>query len=321
MTRIGVPVVVLVLGALCAGAMALGLSIGSSGWRGDALPALFAGDQIITFLRAPRVLTSALCGASLALAGVAMQTVLRNDLADPYVLGIAGGASAGAVLSLALWPSLPPGPAAAGGGAAATILVRGIARGPYNPTRLLLGGIAVGSILASLTGLVLVLAPSERLLRSATFWLFGGFGTPVLGSLTVPAVLLATSFAWMTFHAERLDRLSLGDDVAASLGTDVRKTRAGLLTIAIVLTAAVVAVGGLIGFVGLIAPHAGRGIVGATHRRLLPVATLLGALLVVAADAVARTAFSPREVPVGLVTAAVGGPFFLWLLQRRRAWA
>jgi iron complex transport system permease protein len=172
-----------------------------------------------------------------------------------------------------------------------------------------------------LTGLVLVLAPSERLLRSATFWLFGGLGTPAMRAMIVPAVVFCASFAWMWASAERLDRLSLGDDVATSLGTDVRGLRRGLELVAVVMTATVVAVGGLIGFVGLVAPHAARRLVGATHRRLLPVAALLGALVLIAADTLARSAFSPREVPVGLVTAALGGPLFLWLLKRRPGWA
>jgi iron complex transport system permease protein len=320
MNRTTLPTVA-VLVVLCGGAIVVGLAVGSSGWRGDPVSALLRGDDVVAALRAPRVFLSAIIGASLAVAGVAMQVVLRNDLADPYVLGIAGGASAGAVLSLALFPGVPPGPAAAIGGATATSLVRGIARrGPYDPARLLLAGIAVGSVLASLTGLVLVLAPSERLLRSATFWLFGGVGTPPMGALVVPAAVFCAGFGWMWARAERLDRLSLGDDVATSLGTDTRALRRGLQLVAVVVTATVVAVGGLIGFVGLVAPHAARRLVGATHRRLLPVAALLGALVLIAADTVARSALSPREVPVGLVTAALGGPLFLWLLRRRPAW-
>jgi iron complex transport system permease protein len=315
------PAVVAGLAALCGGAIVVGLAVGSSGWRGDPLSALLRGDDVVAALRAPRVFLSAIIGASLGVAGLAMQVVLRNELADPYVLGIAGGASAGAVLSLALWPSVAPGPAAALGGAAATSLVRAVARGgPYDPARLLLAGIAVESVLASVTGLVLVLAPSERLLRSATFWLFGGLGTPAMGAVAVPAAVLCAGFGWMWARAERLDRLALGDDVATSLGTDVRALRRGLQLVVVVVTATVVAAGGLIGFVGLVAPHAARRLVGETHRRLLPVAALLGALVLMAADTVARSAFSPREVPVGLVTAALGGPLFLWLLRRRPAW-
>ena len=309
------------LSFLCLGAILVGIATGASGWRSDVFSGLAAGDEILTELRAPRVLLGALTGASLGLAGVCMQSVLRNDLADPYILGVAGGASAGAVTSLALWPSLPPGPAAALGAALATALVRTLARAPYDPARLVLGGVAVGAVLASFTGLVLVLAPGERLLRSATTWLFGGFGTPSFAALVAPAVAVLGAFVLLQRRAERLDRLVLGDDVATSLGTDPRRLRRIVLGAGIVLTALAVAAGGLIGFVGLIAPHGARRLVGPTHRGVVPVAALLGALLVMLADTTARTTFAPREVPVGLLTALLGGPLFLWLLARRPRWA
>jgi len=305
--RFAVP---LLTGGLIA-ALAVALAAGPTGWRSPWLL-----HDVVLDLRAPRVVLAGLVGASLAAAGVAMQALLQNDLADPYVLGMSGGASAGAVASLAIWPALPPGPAAAVGAAGAVAVVRGLARGPYDPTRLILAGAAVGSLLAGATGLVLVLAPADRLLRSASYWLFGGFGTPAWSSLVVPLLLLVGVAAWMLLAAERLDRLSLGQDVAASLGVDVIRLRRGALLASVALTAAAVAAGGLVGFVGLIAPHAARRWVGASHRRLLPVAALGGAILVVAADGAARTAFAPREVPVGLLTAAIGGPFFLWQLQR-----
>ncbi|MCI0340330.1 MAG: iron ABC transporter permease [Planctomycetales bacterium] len=298
----------------------LGLAAGPSGWRSpwEAAGDLFSGDEVVARLRAPRVTLAAILGASLALAGSLMQVLLRNDLADPYVLGLSGGASLGAVTSLALWPGLPPGPAAAAGAAGAAVVVRGVARGAHDPARLLLAGVAVGSLLASATGLVLVLAPADRVLRSATFWLFGGLGTPLWPALGIPAVLLAGCVGWGLVRAERLDRLTLGDDLAAALGVDVPGLRREALVVAVLLTACAVAVGGLVGFVGLVAPHVGRQLAGAPHRGLIPVAVGIGALLVVVADTVARTAFAPREVPVGLLTAAVGGPFFLWLLQRGR---
>jgi iron complex transport system permease protein len=295
----------------CAAAALLALSVGSAGL---ALP--WPGSELVAELRAPRVALAAIVGASLAVAGVAMQALLHNELAEPYVLGLSGGASAGAVTSLALWPALPAGPAAALGAAGAAVLVRGLSRGPYDATRLLLAGVAVSALLGSLTGLVLVLAPADRLLRSATYWLFGGFGTPRWSSLIVPAVLLVATLSFLLARAERLDRLTLGADTAAALGVDVARLRAITLVAAVALTAAAVAAGGLVGFVGLIAPHAARRWVGAPHRRMLPVAAAGGALLLIAADALARTAFAPREVPVGLLTAAVGGPLFLQQLRR-----
>jgi iron complex transport system permease protein len=311
------------LALACLAASLVGLAAGAAGWRADVVGALLAGDEIMTALRAPRVLLAAVVGGALALAGVCMQAVLRNPLADPYVLGMAGGASAGAVGSLALWPGLPPGPAAAAGAAAATAMVRALApaRAPYDPTRLLLAGVAVGAVLASATGLVLVLAPGDRLLRSTTFWLMGGFGTPSLAAVVVPGAVLLAAYPLLHRRSERLDRLMLGDDTAASLGTDPRRLRALAMGAGVALTAVAVAAGGLIGFVGLIAPHGARRLVGASHRALLPAATLAGALLVTVADTVARTSFAPREVPVGIVTAMVGGPLFLWLVSRSRLWA
>jgi iron complex transport system permease protein len=299
-------------GALaCVVIAALSICAGSTGWK-----APWQWTSMVADLRAPRVLLAGLVGAALAVAGVAMQAVLRNDLADPYVLGISGGASAGAVASLALWPGLAPGPAAAAGATGAALLVRGLARGPHDPTRLLLAGVAVGSILASGTGMILVLAPASQLLRSSTSWLFGGMGTPHWSALIIPAFAVVGGVAWLTMQAARIDRLTLGADVAAALGVAVGRMRRGLLIVAVALTALAVAAAGLVGFVGLIAPHAARRLVGQPHRHLIALSALAGAALVMGADAVARIAFAPRELPVGLVTASLGGPVFLWQLQR-----
>jgi iron complex transport system permease protein len=299
-------------GALaCAAVAALAICAGSTGWRPP-----WAWTAMVGELRAPRVLLGGVVGASLAIAGVALQAVLHNELAEPYVLGVSGGASLGAVASLALWPGLPPGPAAAAGATAAAALVRGLARGPYDATRLLLAGVALGSMLASATGAILVLAPAGQLLRSATGWLFGGLGTPRWPALVAPGLATAGAAAWLSAQASRIDRLTLGADVAAALGVAVARLRRRLLVVAVALTALAVAAAGLVGFVGLIAPHAARRLVGQCHRHAIVLSALAGALLVMAADAVARTAFAPRELPVGLVTASLGGPMFLWQLQR-----
>jgi iron complex transport system permease protein len=301
------------LGAAIVAAAIAAIAAGPSGWR---LP--WSGSAIVTELRAPRVGMGALVGAALATAGVAMQALLRNPLAEPFVLGMSGGASAGAIGSLWIWPGLPPGPMAAAGAAAAAALVRGLCRGPHDAARLLLAGVTVGSLLGSATGLALELAPAERLQRSASHWLFGGLGAPAWSALLLPALLLGGGLWWLGRRSERLDRLSLGDDVATSLGVEVARLRRGVGLVAVLLTASAVAASGLVGFVGLIAPHAARRLVGAGHRRLLPAAALAGGLLVVCADLAARMLFAPRELPVGLVTAAVGGPLFLALLHRAR---
>lgn len=302
---------VVLLALACVIVAGLALCSGPSGWR---LP--WPWNEVTAELRAPRVALSGIIGASLALAGVAMQALLQNDLADPYVLGLSGGASVGAVTSLALWPGVSLGPAAAAGAAGAAVLVRALARGPYDPTRLLLAGVAVGSTLASATGLILVLLPASQLLRTTSYWLFGGLGTPRGSAIVAPACLLLSSAVWLWARAERLDRLTLGQDAAASLGVDVAALRRNVLLVSVALTAVAVAGAGLVGFVGLIAPHAARRLGAQRHRHLIPLAVLSGALLLMSADAIARTVFAPREVPVGLITAAVGGPFFLLQLQR-----
>jgi iron complex transport system permease protein len=305
------PIAVLALGV---GGLAVAAAcMGPAGWR-----APWAWDAIVLELRAPRVVLGAIVGASLAIAGVALQTLLHNDLAEPYVLGLSGGASAGAVASIATG-MLVPGVGAAAGAVVAAALVRGIARGPFDPTRLLLAGVALGAIGSSVTGLVIAAAPPERLLRASTFWLFGGLGSPRWRALLVPAGVLGVAGAWMLARAERLDRLGLGADTASALGVDVPRLRRGVMLAVVALTATTVALAGMIGFVGLIAPHIARRWAGASIRACLPAAALGGAGIVVAADLVARTAIAPREVPVGLVTALVGGPFFLWQLQRRTA--
>jgi iron complex transport system permease protein len=303
--------IVLAAALICAAVAVLAICAGSTGWR-----APWAWNAMVAELRAPRVLLGGLVGAGLAVAGVAMQAVLHNELADPYVLGVSGGASLAAVASLALWPGVPPGPAAAAGAASAAALVRGLARGPHDPTRLLLAGVAVGSVLASATGAILVLAPASQLLRSATAWLFGGLGTPSWSALVAPGIAVAAATAYLSAQSTRIDRLALGGDVATALGVAVARLRRRLLIAGVALTALAVAAAGLIGFVGLIAPHAARRLVGQPHRHLITLAALLGATLVMAADAIARIAFAPRELPVGVVTASLGGPMFLWQLQR-----
>jgi iron complex transport system permease protein len=304
--------IVMLVALACAAMALLGLSVGSTGWQ---VP--WRWTEGVVELRAPRVVLASAVGAALAVAGVAMQSLLYNDLADPYLLGMSGGASAGAVTALAIWPdSSLLGPAAAVGAAAAALLVRALVRGLYDPTKLVLAGVAVSSILASATGLVLVLAPASQLLRSTTYWLFGGLGSPQWGTVAVAVAGTSVSLWWLATQARRLDRMILGADVATALGVDTLRLRRGVLIAAVALTAIAVATGGLIGFVGLIAPHIARRMVGQSHHRLLPLAALVGALLTMAADAIARTGFAPREVPLGLVTAALGGPFFLWQLQR-----
>lgn len=288
----------------------LALLVGPAGLNLDAIT-----------LRAPRVAAAVIGGAGLAVAGVAMQALLRNALAEPFVLGMSGGASLGAVAAVLLCPGLPPMPSAAVGALAAALLVTAVGRtqeGLLPPTRLLLAGCAVAAVFGALTGFLLAVAPQARAAGAALYFTSGSLGAATPTTLGVALLGTAGSLAALLRHAASLDRLLLGEETAASLGVDVPRLRAGLLLLAAGLTGAVVAMGGPIAFVGLAAPHLARLRVGATHQRLLPVAAAVGALLLVVADTAARAAFAPREIPTGVVTAALGGPFFLWVLRGQR---
>jgi iron complex transport system permease protein len=278
-------------------------------------------DGAVVAMRAPRVAAALVSGAGLALAGVAMQALLRNALAEPFVLGMSGGASLGAVLAVLMVPGFPPALAAALGALASALLVGAVGRtgeGLLPPTRLLLCGCAVAAVLGALTGFALAVAPQSRAVRAALYWTAGSLGAASWPALVGAVVATAGSAAVLVRASGALDRLLLGAETAASLGVDVPRMRLLLLAVGAGLTGVLVALGGPIGFVGLAAPHLARLWVGATHARLLPTAAGLGALLLLASDTAARAAFAPRELPTGLLTAALGGPFFLWMLRGRR---
>lgn len=278
-------------------------------------------DSAVVAMRAPRVVAALVAGAGLALAGVAMQALLRNALAEPFVLGMSGGASLGAVLAVLVWPWFPPAVAASAGALASAVLVGSVGRtsdGLMPPTRLLLSGCAVAAVLGALTGFALSVAPQSRAVRAALYWTSGSLGAASLPALAVAGAVTVVSGILLAQRAGDLDRLLLGEETAASLGVDVPRLRGLLLVVGAGLTGALVALGGPIGFVGLAAPHLARLWVGATHARLLPYASGLGALLLLISDTMARAAFAPREIPTGLLTAALGGPFFLWMLRSRR---
>ncbi len=292
---------------------------------GDALRALGGrGDQvtvaIVRDLRVPRALLAFLVGGSLAVCGAVLQALVRNPLADPYLLGLSGGAGLGAVLAIALgiggaWAV----PAAASIGALAAIVLvyrLAVVAGAVLDTRiLLLAGVVVGSFAAALVGAIMALSPAEHL-RSALLWLLGGFDAASWQAVGVFGAYAVVPLVLLVRESRPLDLLSLGEEPARFLGADVEPLKRRLYVAASVLTAAAVAVSGIIGFVGLVVPHAIRLLWGSTHRALLPAAFLLGGALLVAADAVARTAFAPLSLPVGVVTAVVGVPVFAVLVRR-----
>lgn len=280
-----------------------------------------AQDSIVWLVRVPRVLLGALVGAALAVTGAALQTLVRNVLADPHILGVTSGASTGAAVSLLFGVSVGALAASAFIGALiATVLLLAVARinGTMTSLRLLLGGVTIGYLFSAATSFLIFASDNQEGARTVLFWLLGSLGSAAWPSVaTTTAVTLATVLT-LFLLAPRLDVLAAGDDTAQALGMSPVRLRVFALIVVALAVGAVVAVAGAIGFVGLIVPHIARLCVGAGHRRLLPVAALQGALFLVIADVVARTAFAPRELPLGIVTAVVGAPLLLVLIRRFR---
>jgi iron complex transport system permease protein len=283
------------------------------------LPTGLAGTLILD-VRLPRVLLAALVGASLAGAGTLYQALFRNPLADPYILGISSGAGLGAMIALVLTAgatALRFGavPVAAFAGAMLTMLLvvrLANVRGRLDPTSLLLAGVALSYTLAAVTSFVMVLAREQ--MAAIVYWMMGGFSAATWGYVWMIAPMFLLGVAVPLLSTRELDLMLLGDERAGHLGLSVERFKLVMLAAASLLTAAAVAVAGLIGFVGLMVPHMVRLVLGPDHRRLLPASLLTGAIVLVLADLIARTIIAPIEIPVGIVTAVLGGPFFIWLL-------
>ncbi|MFF2007521.1 FecCD family ABC transporter permease [Streptomyces sp. NPDC058195] len=278
-------------------------------------------DQIVWQFRTPRVVLAAVAGAGLAVSGAVLQTLVSNPLADPTVLGISHGASLGAVLVTTTGGAGLGGLGVSGaafvGALLAGVLVfaLGQRRGRLAPTRLVLAGVAVGYVLLSAASFVQLRAtPTE--LRGVMFWMLGSVSGARWGQLPAVTAVVATGVTLLALFGRRLNALLAGDESATSLGVDVHRTRAVLLVVSALLTGTVIAVVGGIGFVGLMIPHLVRLALGADHRRLLPLSALLGAVHLVLVDLLSRTVDRPNELPLGILTALLGAPFFLWLLRR-----
>jgi len=275
---------------------------------------------IVWDLRLPRALLAVLVGGSLGVAGASLQSLVRNPLADPFLLGLSGGAGLGAVLAIALHLGGPwalPLAAFAGALLALGLVFRlGLVGGAeLDPRVLLLGGVAVGAFTGAVTTAIVSLAEASEL-RNAYLWLWGGLSSASWATVRLIALYIPVPLFVLLAAARPLDLLVLGDESARYLGTEVAATKRRVYLAASLLTAAAVAVAGVIGFVGLIVPHVGRGLVGGRHRVLLPASFVIGAILLVLADTLARIAVAPRELPVGIVTALVGVPLFVLLLKR-----
>ena len=275
-------------------------------------------------LRLNRVLAGFMVGAALASSGAVLQALLRNPLAEPYVLGVSSGAGLGAALSIlcgAAAASAVATPLLAFGGALATLaLVQALARdgGGWSPHSLILSGVIVSSVCASVLMFLVSLAPVEGL-HSILWWMLGNLEVASGGVFAACAALTAAAYAVSRLLARELNALTLGEPLAHHVGVRTRAATGLGLAAATLAAAAAVALAGLIGFVGLIVPHAVRRLAGPDHERLLPCAALAGGLFLALCDAVARTALAPVEIPVGVVTALIGGPCFVAILRRRRA--
>jgi iron complex transport system permease protein len=293
---------------------------------GMAMPVTWTASHaaILLEIRLPRVALAGLAGGALAMAGTTYQGLFRNPLADPYLLGVASGAGFGAVLAFVL--PLPTGVSrlavvqllAFAGALVAVAAVYALARsgGGAPATTLVLAGVALGALANAATTLLMSLRGDQLLVIYG--WLLGGFNTAAWAEVRLVAPLVAVTAGAMALGGRTLNLLQFGEEQAATLGVDVERARLTLVAVASLATAAAVSAGGLIGFVGLVVPHATRLLCGPDHRRLLPLTLLLGAAFLIAADTLARSLPGAHEVPVGVVTAAVGAPFFLLLLRREK---
>ncbi len=281
-------------------------------------------DAILWNIRLPRIVLGALVGGSLGIAGAALQGVFRNPLAEPGIIGVSSGAAVGAVAAIVLGINF----FGSGGiavsaficGLIATAIVYLVARsyGQTEVTTLVLAGIAVNATAGAFTGLFVFIADDDQL-RSITFWTLGNVGGatwPVIGSV-LPFFLVGLIL--LPFWARQLNLLSLGDREARHLGVSTERVRLSVIVLSALLTGAAVSVSGIIGFVGLVVPHIIRLIVGPNHSFLLPASILGGVTSLLLADLLARTVVVPAEMPIGVVTAMIGGPFFLWLVHRTRS--
>lgn len=303
------------------GSTAMAALLGPLGPRLGLAAADPAVVAIVIELRLPRALLAAIVGAGLGLAGLLLQTAARNDLADPWLFGLSSGAAAGAALvllhagdRLGAW-TLPAAAFAGGTLAAATVLALARRDGGTDPSQIVLAGLAVSFLFGALTH-ALVLAADPRAAQSVTFWTLGGLGLARWESLWIPAAGCAAIAAFAHARRAELDALLIGDDGAHGLGVDADRLRTEVFALASFATACFVALAGVIGFVGLMVPHLARAVAGIGHGRTLLPTAIAGAALLLASDLVARTALAPQELPVGVVTAALGAVFMIVLLRR-----
>ncbi len=282
-------------------------------------------ENIVLGLRLPRVCLGMIVGASLAVCGVTMQAIVRNDLAEPFTLGVSSGAAAFATLGMLFGTFSFLGTyslsiSAFIGSAVTIIFVYVISRvqGRINITQLLLFGVAVSMIMDGVTSIIKLGAPNALGLHNAEFWMSGSLAGAKWGYLKLPFVVLLLCMIFLMINYRGLNLLLLGDESAGALGVNVRRLQKELVFAASLMAGVTIAVSGTIGFVGLMVPHFTRLLVGGDHKKVLPVSALLGGILVVWVDVAARVIIAPEELPVGVLTAVIGGPVFIWMLKRNK---
>ncbi len=311
-----------VLAALVLVLAVIGLALGS---EPISLGAVLRGsltreqEAIIYGLRLPRIGLALCVGGALAVAGASFQSLLRNPLADPYILGVSGGAAVGSLLGIMVADEIPlarPLMSFAGAAAASFVVYRLGKRDP-DPARLVLAGVIISTFLSSLIALITSLADDIRL-RNITLWLLGDLSSGSLQGLAFAFVALLTGVVVVAAQSRALNLMMVGERDAFALGVETTRVRWLVYGAASLLTGAAVSAGGAIGYVGLVVPHLVRLAAGSDNRLVIPAAALGGALLVLLADTIARVALAPRELPTGAITALVGAPLFMWLLLRSR---
>jgi iron complex transport system permease protein len=290
---------------------------------GSITPDWSAGSaNIVWEIRFPRVILAAFVGAGLGLVGAALQSVTRNPLADPHLLGISSGGAFGAIAALlhtGLFLGLLTVPLMAFLGAlVATLMVLGVARlaGATSADRLVLAGVAVSFVIMSGANILIFLG-DPKATHTVVFWMLGGLGLAQWGHLVWPLAVLLPCGVWLWLQAGRLNAMSLGDETAASLGIEVGRFRLAVFVAAALITGVMVAFSGIIGFVGLMMPHLVRLMIGGDNARVLPASAFAGSVFLILADALARVVMAPEDMPIGVVTGLAGGVFFIWMMARR----
>lgn len=278
-------------------------------------------EGIVWGMRFPKVIVVACVGAGLSLVGILMQSLTKNTLADPYILGISSGASTGAtaVLLMGSIPFLNGLSVQIGafiGALLSSFLVFSLGGKQSNTTKLVLTGVATSSLFSALTNVMIFMTPESRKVNSALFWMTGSFASVEWSDVLPIVIILIGTIIFMLWIHRALDAMLLGEELAITVGVNVTMIKIIIIVISTLITGIMVSVCGVIGFIGLIIPHVARSLIGATHTRLIPLTALLGAIFMVLADTLARVVVAPFELPIGVITAILGVPFFLYLLKR-----